>query len=159
MPLLSLPEYTDAIVEGLVLSVGGLSESVVKNSSEAVQRWAAKSVRQKDVDSLRRVADSLLILLRGKELKNDRSTENISEGSPSAMSIFNGINSLGKDYKVPSRVVTPTLRMLNLLLSNGAFKDLQPPEERFAADLIPLVRYRVMRSKDAVRVMEAANGK
>eukprot|EP01138_Halocafeteria_seosinensis_P011721 gb/GECG01011978.1/.p1 GENE.gb/GECG01011978.1/~~gb/GECG01011978.1/.p1 ORF type:complete len:1494 (+),score=189.78 gb/GECG01011978.1/:1-4482(+) len=157
VPLLSIPEYTESIVEGLVLSVGGLSESVVKNSSDAVQKWASQRVRRKDIDSLRRVANSLLIMLRGKELKRDVTERSVEADKDPSQSVFRGMNSLGKDYKVQSRVVTPTLRMLNLLISNGFLDALQPPSERFTLDLIPLVRYRTMKSKDAVRVMEAAN--
>lgn len=156
--MLSLPEYTESIVEGLVLSVGGLSESVVKNSSDAVQKWASQRVRRKDIESLRRVANALLIMLRGKELKRNVTETPIENDEDPSQSVFRGINSLGKDYKVQSRVVTPTLRMLNLLISNGYLDALQPPKERFTLDLIPLVRYRTMKSKDAVRVMEAANG-
>jgi len=38
--LLDMPEYHDAVLAGLVLSVGGLTESVVKSSSGALLDWA-----------------------------------------------------------------------------------------------------------------------
>ncbi|CAB1111562.1 unnamed protein product [Ectocarpus sp. CCAP 1310/34] len=58
--LLAVAEYHDAIVEGLVISVGGLSESVVTHSSKALLRWlrACKSAR-----NLRAVAGLALRLV------------------------------------------------------------------------------------------------
>ncbi|CAM9179699.1 unnamed protein product [Scytosiphon promiscuus] len=58
--LLAVPEYHNSIVAGLVVSVGGLSESVVTQSSKALLRWlrACKSAR-----NLRAVAGLALRLV------------------------------------------------------------------------------------------------
>ena len=58
--------YTLALIEGLVTSVGGLSESVVKHSTAALTAWAREANRRGDARALRAVAGALLRLLRAR---------------------------------------------------------------------------------------------
>ena len=62
--LLPQQPYTRAIITGLVTSVGGLSETVVRYSSSALISWAAEAVAAGREDEVERVASSLLSLLK-----------------------------------------------------------------------------------------------
>jgi len=77
-PLLAHPEYAPALLEGLVTSVGGLSESVVRHSAAAVCAWATE-VRKSTTNALSAgggsssplgtVATALLAMLRPRRLQ------------------------------------------------------------------------------------------
>ena len=66
MPLLSLPgaPFTPPLMEGLCVSVGGLSESVVKHSSAALCAWAEASAKRGQAEELLAAVASLSQLLR-----------------------------------------------------------------------------------------------
>jgi len=67
--LLHLPEYTERIILGLIVSIGGLTERLVKNSSESMFRELS-SMDQRQLDSF---ATSLLTVFK-KHQKVDRVT-------------------------------------------------------------------------------------
>jgi tubulin-specific chaperone D len=62
--LLPLPAYTASLVTGLVTSVGGLSETVVRHASGALVGWAAAALRDGRDADVEAVALALLALLR-----------------------------------------------------------------------------------------------
>lgn len=62
--LLGAAAYVGAVVEGLVTSVGGLSESVVKHSASALSAWAGEARRSGRLPELSLVAHSLLALIQ-----------------------------------------------------------------------------------------------
>ena len=68
---LNIDGYHGAIVEGLVISVGGLTESVVKNSSAALLDWARTMKKLKGASHLARLGTTLLSLM-GKWEKDER---------------------------------------------------------------------------------------
>ncbi|TYZ57878.1 hypothetical protein PybrP1_000306 [[Pythium] brassicae (nom. inval.)] len=61
--MMSSPEYLEAVASGLVLSVGGLTESVVKSSKAALFAWVRRHTEQKNVGLLTRFAFFLVALL------------------------------------------------------------------------------------------------
>lgn len=71
--LLSVPEYLEAVTSGLVLSVGGLTESVVKSSKAALFDWLRRHVQLKNVGLLTRFAFFLVTLLT-RHSQEDRVT-------------------------------------------------------------------------------------
>ncbi len=59
---MKLPTYSDAILSGLILSVGGLTESVVRHSRMALLNWIKEAQKSQNIDSIVRLAMSLLKL-------------------------------------------------------------------------------------------------
>ncbi len=59
---MKLPTYHDAILSGLILSVGGLTESVVRYSRSALLNWVRGAQKSCSIDSLVRLAMSLVKL-------------------------------------------------------------------------------------------------
>ncbi len=59
---MKLPTYHDAILSGLILSVGGLTESVVRHSRTALLNWVKEAQKSRNVDALVRLAMSLVKL-------------------------------------------------------------------------------------------------
>eukprot|EP01084_Bolivina_argentea_P309179 534770_1 len=59
---MKLPTYHDAILSGLILSVGGLTESVVRHSRSALLNWVKETRKSQSIDSLVRLAMSLVTL-------------------------------------------------------------------------------------------------
>ncbi len=59
---MKLSTYHDAILSGLILSVGGLTESVVKYSRTALLNWVKEAQKSQNVDSLVRLAMSVVKL-------------------------------------------------------------------------------------------------
>lgn len=164
---LGLGEYTSDVVEGLVTSVGGLSESVVKESSIALKEWGVAAARASSYRTLSRAALALLGLLgwdmetakaaaRARASKDAAAAaggEAKTEGKTEAAAAVSAGTS--KRPKIQTRLVSPVLRTLDLLLANGVFDALQEPRSPFASECVNVVRLRVMRSDDAVRVMAA----
>jgi len=60
--VMELSEYHNAIVSGLILSVGGLTEAVVKSSSKSLLEWTRNKKKQNDVKTLSKLSDVLLSL-------------------------------------------------------------------------------------------------
>lgn len=71
--MMDIPEYTEAVVAGLVLSVGGLTESVVKASKAALFDWMRSHLEAKDFGLLSRFS-SILVTLLTRHQKDDRIT-------------------------------------------------------------------------------------
>jgi len=69
--LLSMPDYMDAVLNGLVLSVGDLTESVSKNASDALLEWCRGQKHAKNYKVLGAFGRSLLGVLE-KHQKVDR---------------------------------------------------------------------------------------
>ncbi len=59
---MKLPTYHDAILSGFILSVGGLTESVVRHSRSALLNWVKEARKSRSIDSLVRLAMSLVKL-------------------------------------------------------------------------------------------------
>ena len=66
--MLELVPYFDAVVAGLVISVGGLSEAVVKESSAALLKWCRAKKAAKSWGSLERLACSVISLFEAHSL-------------------------------------------------------------------------------------------
>lgn len=71
--MMSIPEYLEAVTAGLVLSVGGLTESVVKSSKAALFDWVRHHVQQKNFGLLTRFSFFLVTLLT-RHSQEDRVT-------------------------------------------------------------------------------------
>jgi hypothetical protein len=208
--LLALPEYVKPIMEGLVTSVGGLSESVVKHSASALVQWASNMKRSGATQQLALVAFAAASLLKprlkqmwdeyvdaagtdgadaptsssyytasGSTGTHDPSMERWFReilGTAGAMSGSGGGNGTGaasdSNTKVDSRVITPTLRTVDTLLTAGCLDGLQAGAAScakaseaatlasvdFASDLIAATKRRVQTSKDdAMRIMAAGS--
>ncbi|KAJ0403682.1 hypothetical protein P43SY_003794 [Pythium insidiosum] len=61
--MLDIPEYTEAVLAGLVISVGGLTESVVKASRGALLSWYRLHLNAKNLGLLSRTSFHLVALL------------------------------------------------------------------------------------------------
>lgn len=62
----------------------------------------------------------------------------------------------GQDSKIETRLVTPALRTLELLLAQGCLQALQPPSSSWGSEAISVVRRRVQTCKDdPVRILAA----
>jgi len=61
--MMDLPTYIEAVTAGIVLSVGGLTESVVKASKSAMFDWIRGHIQAKNFGLLRRFAFFLVALL------------------------------------------------------------------------------------------------
>lgn len=172
VPLLGTPTYTHHIMQGLCLSVGGLSESVVKHSAAALRSWAGACARAGDTASLAAATAALLFMLRGDRPKpavEGGAAAPVKGEAPPAPPLLEALpdlppvdvvvpasDSLGAGYKVAVKTVLPTLTTLDVLLGTKALLLLSPPHHTFALHALPLLRYRTMRSKDPRRVMAAA---
>eukprot|EP00742_Colponemidia_sp_Colp-10_P003876 GILJ01004127.1.p1 GENE.GILJ01004127.1~~GILJ01004127.1.p1 ORF type:complete len:1237 (-),score=209.83 GILJ01004127.1:67-3777(-) len=65
MPLADLPEYRPYLLTGLIISVGGLTESTVRFSSQALSDFISSLGSREDADGqLQAVADALLDIYR-----------------------------------------------------------------------------------------------
>lgn len=62
MKIMELPIYHDAIVAGLILSVGGLTEAVVKSSSKSLLEWTKSKKLKKEFEPLTKLSHVLLSL-------------------------------------------------------------------------------------------------
>lgn len=71
--MLDLPDYMEAVASGIVLSVGGLTESVVKASQAALFDWIRGHNQAKNFGLLRRFAFFLVTLLT-RHHQDDRVT-------------------------------------------------------------------------------------
>lgn len=71
--MMSIPEYLEAVTSGLVLSVGGLTESVVKSSKAALFDWVRRHTQQKNFGLLTRFSFFLVTLLT-RHSQEDRVT-------------------------------------------------------------------------------------
>jgi tubulin-specific chaperone D len=60
MKIVELPCYHDAVVSGLILSVGGLTEAVVKSSSKSLLDWAKAKKADKELEPLTKLSSVLL---------------------------------------------------------------------------------------------------
>jgi len=69
--VLSMNEYIDSALSGLVLSVGALTESVSKNSAHALMNWCKTQKANKQYSQLNRMAASLWTILKDN-IKCDR---------------------------------------------------------------------------------------
>lgn len=196
-PLLACATFTPYLVEGMITSVGGLSESVVKHSSAALQSWALESKRAGKAQALQGVADALTALLQPRPRLpwETVGADDGDVGGPGGAGISGTIASQGFDpslarwfkeilgtdagtghskkggvkssdgspdinstHKVDVRVVVPTLRTLDLLLSCGSLDILRPPHGAWGSAIVALVRRRVMASKEDVpRVLAASS--
>lgn len=152
IPVLSVEGYAAPMMAGLVTSVGGLSESVVKHASSALVEWATSTSKRGEWRRLESVATALLDFLRGSVVPSS-SEAGPEPGSPGGT----GAVSTGTAKTViQARLVVPTLRTLTLLLESGCLEVLQAPKSSFASSLVSLTRMRCAKSGDAIRVMEGA---
>lgn len=71
--MMDSPAYVEPVLSGLVLSVGGLTESVVKASKAALVAWIRSHTASKDFGLLSRVAFFLVTLLT-RHAQDDRVT-------------------------------------------------------------------------------------
>ncbi|RLN95357.1 hypothetical protein BBJ28_00014498 [Nothophytophthora sp. Chile5] len=71
--MMDIPEYLEAVAAGLIVSVGGLTESVVKASKAALFEWVRSHVHAKDFGLLSRFSFFLVTLLT-RHNQDDRVT-------------------------------------------------------------------------------------
>jgi tubulin-specific chaperone D len=123
---LSLPPYHAAVASGLVISVGGLTESVVKHSAAALLSWARAA--------------------GGGNTSSSSSNSSSSKKSTAAAADMSALATLGASltalltaHSGDDRVALPLLRTLDLLLANDAFAPL-PPAHPFGQHLLAAVR-------------------
>merc|ERR1711871_1931773 len=96
--LLTFPDYHDAVVAGFIISVGGLTESVVKHSSAALLQWAKAIKRQQRGKlGLARFADTLLGLFTS-HAKDDRVIVPLLKTLDLLLSnaVFDGLDMIGR---------------------------------------------------------------
>jgi len=108
--VMDLPEYHHDVVAGLVLSVGGLTEAVVKSSSSALLAWAKSAHKQRygvgSGSAGRASGGGGGAGVRG----NDR-----LEG------LLCTFNQLFEEHREADRVILPLMKTLELLLVNGVY--------------------------------------
>lgn len=217
---LVLPPYTVEVAAGLLRSVGGLSEGVVKHSTAALLAWAtkhaasARDVPDDGVDipaalcmdrarvfpgataaaaeaaaeraarklrtpltgaaALGAVAHALAMQVRGfvpktsAELAAKRdagvgasaSAEDDGAAARPRRMVPVGIapssSCVGVEWRVAHKLATPALRTLQVLLAPGHLDVLAPPLSTWGELLLPLLRFRVMRSSDVGRILAAS---
>jgi flagellar motor protein MotB len=161
--------YASELAEGFSLSVGGMSESVVKSSASALTAWTkAAGAPKGDRLGLEALMSNLLVMLRGRAPKSSHaaSASAAAASSSSSSSSSGGAHddeaerakSMAEQaggYRVESRMVVPVLRTLHSVLSKGQLAESNARRSQWARETVPLLRYRVMRSSDPVRVMTA----
>lgn len=69
--LLKFPEYTYSVMLGLICSVGGLTETLVKNSSSALFSYFSKEKKTRGVEEIDRIAEIVFEIFTNHK-KNDR---------------------------------------------------------------------------------------
>lgn len=136
MRLLDLDAYARPTVEGVLISVGGLTESLVRAAGDALVAhvsplpvWGEASPRERErvppAGTVDRVAFDLVAVLwmnRGR-----------------------------------ARVVTPGFKTACLLLEQGCFEPLGPEHCSFTLDLHRQLRGEIFKSKDIVKIMAATS--
>jgi tubulin-specific chaperone D len=135
---LSLPPYHAAVASGLVISVGGLTESVVKHSAAALLSWARAAGGGSNSGS-----------------SSKKSTAAAADVSALA-TLGASLTALLTAHSGDDRVALPLLRTLDLLLANDAFAPL-PPAHPFGQHLLAAVRSE-LRSCRSVPKISAGGG-
>jgi hypothetical protein len=165
---LPCPAYLAELCEGMCLAVGGLSESVVKSSGASLTAWAREAGGAKgDADALEEFLSSMLVLLRGRTLRHEAGGDGDDDGGGESrphevaasleLHARESLVSQATRYMVESRLVVPVLRTLETLLSEGDLAGGTARLGKWAKEAVPLIRYRIMKSREPVRVMTAAS--
>lgn len=182
--LLAFREYRASVLAGASLSVGGLSESVVKQASGALLDW------MKHLRAARRLADIADIGRLLVSQFSDGTAATAGDAAPSDAAGAAGDGDGGAEDGAGSaqqaladnRVLLPLLKTLTLLLANDMLTPVAAPEHGVLAPLMDALAatYRkvraarrlccspasatdcvhdAMQGSDAVRLMELAEGK
>jgi len=128
--------FHHSILSGLVISVGGLSESVVKHSSDALVAYVSDLCEQ---------------IAEGED-----------DGASRAQCALQTLKVLASDFlsilleeKGHARVIVPTLKTLELLLSQNLFEPLTPEVSSFASDLQSRIWKEVGHSQNIHKLLAA----
>jgi hypothetical protein len=123
--LVTLPNYCQPAIAGLLISVGGLTESVVRSSSDALLNLTSQLCSEENdrsrIESLSLIAAALLYSLT--------------------------------EYRGHVRVVVPALKTCELLLDNGMFDEL--PEKEFPKSLDTRIWKEIQKSASIPKLLAA----
>lgn len=179
VPLLELPTVGADLLEGLCMSMGGMTESTARASEEAVVDWCAGQLRTRPKaagggeapsPALLRVAYGICAFLRGRLDASAANSAAEAHGtdpaaadasSSAAASSGGSAPASGEEdlstYKVKKRMVVPVLRTAHALLSRAALDAVMRVEPHWTQQLLRLVRFRCMRSTEVSRLLAAAD--
>lgn len=130
VPLLQFPAYRIYVMSGLVVSIGGLGDSLGKIS-----------------------LNCLLDFLQG-----DGSCKPSGESSDDGMNWLGTIIvSIIKAYAGIDRVIIPAFKTVDLLFGKGVFSYIQTMEPGCALDIMASVKNELKGSKDVVKIMSGIN--
>jgi hypothetical protein len=130
--VMGLGLYHDAVVAGLVLSVGGLTEAVVKSSSAALLDWC----------------------------KGSAATSRGGSGAPPAalVKLTAKLQGLFGDHAGDDRVVLPLMKTVELLLNAEVLNFLsESPAPNFGTGVLALVKAELARSTNVVKLFTGLN--
>lgn len=116
--------YFHDVFSGLVISIGGLSESVVKESSSVLLQFCREHCSK---DSLGKEG--------GKE-GGEKSGDGSSDYTPL---LLDSMSSLFSVHAKDDRVIVPLLKTLNLVLKHGFLESLQPHVSPFFPSILTVL--------------------
>ncbi len=119
--------YFHDIFSGLVISIGGLSETVVKESSSILLQFCRQYCSKKQTPSVK---------------------DDDSDYTPLLISSMSSLFSI---HKGDDRVIVPLLKTLNLLLKHGILEALQPHNSPFFPEMITIIASE-MESSNLVKI-------
>ncbi|KAJ3126405.1 hypothetical protein HK098_007538 [Nowakowskiella sp. JEL0407] len=140
MPTLELDEYREDLLTGLVVSVGGISESLVRHSSS-----------------------SLLEFLNELPPSSTKPTEF------SLTQFFNSIISIARKNQKYDRVVVPVFQVIDLLIGNGVVErcvvgnegeedgDIASGNEKLIEEIVDVVMSELNGSRDVKKILSGVN--
>ncbi|CAM6128397.1 unnamed protein product [Calypogeia fissa] len=124
---LRFPEYRTFILSGLLISIGGLADSLGKVSSAALMEFFKDTYDQK--------------------LSPD-------SGEPHYLDWLGGeLSGILADYAGNDRVVVPALKTIDVLFSRGIFSISQPPSDKSAGEVLSSIENELLGCKDVAKLL------
>lgn len=138
VPLLKFPEYRIFVMSGVVVSVGGLADSLAKISLDCLLEFL-KSDSDPDAQMGKYIQRSF-----GKSSDDDNW-------------LWITLVSILKAYAGVDRVITPTFKTIDILWSKGVFSNEQNVELVPASEILASVKTELKGSRDFVKIMSGIN--
>jgi hypothetical protein len=155
MPLLHLSLYRKFILSGLVISIGGLTESTVRNSADAIVAYITEHAEER----IGAVASSL-----SPESKDASSASNSAASIEISANKLSLSEAIAQDllwilnvYKGDPRVIIPVFKSLDILLSQMCFSNLTADISDFGQLLYLRIRGEIAKSTNVNKIMAAVN--
>eukprot|EP00249_Psilotum_nudum_P020538 c27747_g1_i1 orf=323-4195(+) len=135
--LLKFPEYQSFVISGLVISIGGLSESLSRIALTAMLDFLKVNATPNDM---------------GVPYGNSK-----NDSSKQEKWLETELVRILKTNTGCDRVILPTFKTIDALFSKGILSKLQDSEPTFAVEVLRSVRAEIKGSKDIIKIITCIN--